>query len=742
MTKKHLANNKPTAKSCNTERNKVLSISIKNLNKEAATGPPSAPKGDRSSFASKQKKREKDFKAQLVVQDNLHPLSTLEHRLSSNLSILVPLLKRSCPNNLLQIENLNSAGKPHINEFEKFTPQLGCSLSPPQQLGCSLPPPQHPQFTQLRIRQRRKKKRSENSLILPIASASHLIPRPNSRQVNDLPPLFSARGLRALPSGGKLSPEQRESTDNGFVEGDSVGHNDNEVKHPLLQIHSSETTELSPIVSCGGKICLGLPGKLSKPTVVNLSVRPKVSSCIRLNRQLTLQNGWGASPRTGLLTAPVQKLSQEGLYIIEGSGGLTSNWDSSEQMGSNSNIRQRKSTEGSSKTTITEHHSYVNLSSNLNVPVTSLGHMSMQGPKKSIKNSKSFHGDASNVSESTRPPLGGSITTSAPMRQQQFHRKVLERQRIKMLKPLSVTKTQGNITKLCEIGTAEFGSGLPETGTASYRLTHDVSFDEGSRYNGGYAFAEEQRVPALTGGTSATRNKANLTYLNHEHQNPSQTRLEKVDPPTRERHTPVTYKETMPLSLVRIEERLSFDSPLGRHPTSTGFSIPTTTRGQSAQGGNHPSPSTPINNGGTVTTFRLHKERQNWNYRAGDLSVNGGGYYGSTPIQPGGRAESSGLGPLNISPASNFAHRMAASRDKQSSAAKTRLSSRYGSRNDGSPQSYGNSSNKDSQYADPCIAAPPSFQQRLTELSILESDTIKYERNRKLKRKKNQDKDS
>uniref|UniRef100_H2ZD49 Uncharacterized protein n=1 Tax=Ciona savignyi TaxID=51511 RepID=H2ZD49_CIOSA len=197
----------------------------------------------------------------------------------------------------------------------------------------------------------------------------------------------------------------------------------------------------------------------------------------------------------------------------------------------------------------------------------------------------------------------------------------------------------------------------------------------------------------------------------------------------------------MPLSLVRIEERLNFDTSLGRHPATSGFPVSTITRGQSAQGGSHPAntPTTPTN-GGTITTFRLHKERQNWNYRTGDLSVNGGGYYGSTPIQPGGRAEPSSLGPLSISPASNFAHKMAATRDK-SSATKTRLSSRYGSRNDGSPQSYSSSATKECPYADPCISAPPSFQQRLTELSLLESETIKYERNRKLKRKKNQDKD-
>jgi len=49
------------------------------------------------------------------------------------------------------------------------------------------------------------------------------------------------------------------------------------------------------------------------------------------------------------------------------------------------------------------------------------------------------------------------------------------------------------------------------------------------------------------------------------------------------------------------------------------------------------------------------------------------------------------------------------------------------------------SAGKEGVYADPCLSAPPSFQQRLMELSMLETETIKYERNKKLKRKKTQD---
>ena len=64
------------------------------------------------------------------------------------------------------------------------------------------------------------------------------------------------------------------------------------------------------------------------------------------------------------------------------------------------------------------------------------------------------------------------------------------------------------------------------------------------------------------------------------------------------------------------------------------------------------------------------------------------------------------------------------------------MSSRYGYRFDPNNKDFHMS------YADPFLSAPTSFQQRLSEISMLESDTIKYERNRKLKRKKNVDKDS
>ena len=64
------------------------------------------------------------------------------------------------------------------------------------------------------------------------------------------------------------------------------------------------------------------------------------------------------------------------------------------------------------------------------------------------------------------------------------------------------------------------------------------------------------------------------------------------------------------------------------------------------------------------------------------------------------------------------------------------MASRYGYRYDAGSKDFHLS------YADPFASAPSSFQQRLSEISMLESDTIKYERNRKLKRKKNVDKDS
>lgn len=45
------------------------------------------------------------------------------------------------------------------------------------------------------------------------------------------------------------------------------------------------------------------------------------------------------------------------------------------------------------------------------------------------------------------------------------------------------------------------------------------------------------------------------------------------------------------------------------------------------------------------------------------------------------------------------------------------------------------------RYTDPVIGAQPSFQQRLMELSALESETIRYEKSKKVK-KKVRDRDS
>lgn len=48
----------------------------------------------------------------------------------------------------------------------------------------------------------------------------------------------------------------------------------------------------------------------------------------------------------------------------------------------------------------------------------------------------------------------------------------------------------------------------------------------------------------------------------------------------------------------------------------------------------------------------------------------------------------------------------------------------------------------DPRYTDPIVGAPASFQQRLMELSALEAETIRYERNKKVKKKLKQDRDS
>lgn len=45
------------------------------------------------------------------------------------------------------------------------------------------------------------------------------------------------------------------------------------------------------------------------------------------------------------------------------------------------------------------------------------------------------------------------------------------------------------------------------------------------------------------------------------------------------------------------------------------------------------------------------------------------------------------------------------------------------------------------KYSDPLIGAPASYQQRLIELGALEGDTVRWERTKRLKKKK-QDRDS
>ncbi|CAH1773455.1 unnamed protein product [Owenia fusiformis] len=57
------------------------------------------------------------------------------------------------------------------------------------------------------------------------------------------------------------------------------------------------------------------------------------------------------------------------------------------------------------------------------------------------------------------------------------------------------------------------------------------------------------------------------------------------------------------------------------------------------------------------------------------------------------------------------------------------------------PQLTNRQKEKESEpkYPDPMVSSFPSFQQRLSELSMLEADTIRYERNRKIKKKPKQD---
>lgn len=46
------------------------------------------------------------------------------------------------------------------------------------------------------------------------------------------------------------------------------------------------------------------------------------------------------------------------------------------------------------------------------------------------------------------------------------------------------------------------------------------------------------------------------------------------------------------------------------------------------------------------------------------------------------------------------------------------------------------------KYIDPIVGSQASFQQRVMELSALESETIRYEKTKRLKKKVKQDRDS
>ncbi|XP_039256879.2 uncharacterized protein LOC120333614 isoform X2 [Styela clava] len=371
-----------------------------------------------------------------------------------------------------------------------------------------------------------------------------------------------------------------------------------------------------------------------------------------------------------------------------------------------------------------------------------------------VPSSSSFHGGPLEslqlMSDNHRSAQRQQSQCNTGQRQQ---RKYLDRQKMKMLKPLGVNKNQGNITKLYDISTSEFSAAiLPDPGTTSYRLTHDVSFDEGSRYrttdfphNLGKG-KEDSRNPNINGITnqfnstvlartneasnsaSQMRHEGRITVNNREHSN---------NMTNTSNNNNISFKETVPLSLIRMDERFAADLPPASSPSSPAMSpaiaAPTSTSSfipPPSASRQNPSNTTITTAGGNIM-FRLHKEKQNWNYRLGELAISGGGYYSST-VNSNARPDLDSITSLNMTSISSTTQR-SLTRERISVAPKSRLSSRYASKNDSNPVP---------SFSDPCISAPPSFQQRLTDLSILESETIKYERNRKLRRKKNQDKDS
>ncbi|XP_076804226.1 uncharacterized protein LOC143448387 [Clavelina lepadiformis] len=316
-----------SSETCRIGRSKTLAVLAKSKKNK--------PSQKESPFLNLRKNSDKAFKAQIVPQSFPHnnTLSVLEHRLSSNLAILVPLLKRSCPNNLLQIERLDSGGKLIRENPEQ--PEVNKKLQAP----CSLPPSRHPQISSspsLHNHHRRKKRRQVLYSILPIALSSQLLPRSNNLSQLSSRQNFG-ENFSAGEKGSVVSKEECEQNynKNDHKQGDTlnfhkVNKNDLSVETEPLDVLPSRqkhiikqlrVRDLSPVVSCGGKIGLAVPTCLSQTCVDPRTVKAHI------RRQLTLQSGWKTSRRLGLNRFSSSKKSLA-LPLLSGSNKSSSSHSS------------------------------------------------------------------------------------------------------------------------------------------------------------------------------------------------------------------------------------------------------------------------------------------------------------------------------------------------------------------------------------------------------------------------------
>lgn len=727
------------------------------------------------------KKRKSDLGQSPYI--NEASLLLIQRKPSDNISLLTPLLKRSCPNNLLRIDSVKKSQK---------------SLSPDS---CT------PELIRTSLRSSSKQLRTENAYrktVLPnkrrnskpslvaIVSSSQLISRKKKSSIRELGRNHSSPDLSERPilekSKHRINLSSTESSLHAAAEFPDVTriyeriarcdapagsgsrkllkhqtiHSSaiRSLRHSLFALRQKRGKTFKPLSKLSSSTG-SLSAPITPPSLPSNSVKVQKTNLLPPQGIVSSPSGWGTylrgtkglhnsssqsgnSNRPTLFPdspaqAPQFNHQSDQRVLSKDFDGEACVLDSCEKC-MNQNTKQytmtnRKNGQQPSlqyQTGRLNPRLSANFSSSFCLPY-GLGNRVQSSPvtAPAIPPSSSFHGGPLEslqlMSERASRQQNQYTATS---RQQ---RKYLERQKMKMLKPLGTNKTQSNMTKLYDLATSEFSAAILPDHTTSYRLTHDVSFDEGSRYKttGDFPHGLKGREDVRGHHSPAEGSNARVNGTLGPPRHDGRISVGRDHSASNN----ISFKETVPLSLIRMEDRFAADLPPTTSPSSPALSTlnaapnssSTFIPPPSASRQQHPSQG----NGGTITTFRLHKEKQNWNYRLGDLSINGGGYYSATVSSR--QDIQNHMNSLTVSSVSSN-QRNSQTRERTVLAPKSRMSSRYSSKAE--------SANASASFSDPCIASPPSFQQRLTDLSLLESETIKYERNRKLRRKKNQDKDS